>query len=117
MNEENKLVKNGDILLNNWGEYRIVTCVLGEDCYYIQWEKETGWFYNPCRACVSIKSMVKNRVKVGEITGEEFNDLCSDLGILIKRFNKVFQELDESFNQEERFNITRFLFPTKNDKN
>ena len=50
-------IKEGDIMENKWGDFRIITAVNDKGCYFVDYKSDPesycpGYFYNPCNSFV-----------------------------------------------------------------
>lgn len=104
-----KELKVGDIMADSLGWMRIITAMNERGCYYIDYRfGHEGWFYNPCRAYVSMNAMEK-RHKVGEIPEEVMRQLQENLSVVIKEHNKAFALCDEIIGHNPMFSMDKFL--------
>lgn len=102
-------IKSGDIMKGNW-DMRIVTAVNEVDCWYVDYDKQSaaGYFYNPCKACVSLNAMKKYE-KVGEIPKEVMDKLLLDLTNVISAHNEAFMLLEREINGNSEYDINQFI--------
>ncbi|MEJ0053995.1 MAG: hypothetical protein WDN10_04745 [bacterium] len=100
----------GDVVRSEFGESRIITTKDSTGgCYYIEYTDNRGWFYNPTRAYVSEKQLLEKYRKIGHLPAEILNELQKVIAAAIIKHNEAFTFLDSALNQNEKFNIAKFL--------
>lgn len=106
-------IKRGDILKNQWGDYRIVTLVLDGVCHYVEYRDDDsslpqGYFFNPCRAAVG-EDALRKYSRVGTLTPSVLVSIRNDLSKIMAMHNDAFIRTEALLNGNEDYDIKNFI--------
>jgi len=97
-------------MADNYGDYRLITVCVGKDCHYVDWRnRDYGYFYNPCRACVSEKQLIEKYKKVGEIPEKVMTPIINALQNVIHAHGEAFSLCNKLLNENKGLAITNFI--------